>query len=1053
MKKRQMHNIMFRNMLLIAIVSFLGTSLLFLYNENNKFDQQIKVLRQHEHNDIRSKVKNEVTRTLNDVHFLKTTLDNELKIRLKARVNYAVQIAETVIKSNASDEEKKKLLISTLRGMRSLDPDEYFFIVDRDKNIVLWPPHPEMEGKKYSLFPDNIFQQEITQVLLNNKEGFITYNIIRPQGNSEPTAKLTYIKHLKPYDWYIGTGEFMDTYNKRVQAIIIKQLESIHLQYANYLFATSYDGQVILGPGQGKNFFTEENSDTAKIIHKLIDVARSGGGFCTYQTPNFANQASHVKLSYVMPVEDWGWYLGAGLPVNAIEFTITQKEKALKGEVAQNITYFFAIFALILIFSVVLARRLSTQTLHEINSFNQMMSVSANTGDPIDADNLNFYEFRKFAESVNQTLAGLKKSQAQYKKLLDNLTVAAAVSDESGKIVLLNQKFINLFGYTPSDIPTVAEWFMRAYPDPAYRQALLENWSELYIKAIKDNNIVLSAEAICHTAYDTDVNIAMSGTIQDSRVVMMFEDLTSFYLMQKELNKTQSLLAAAIENSPAGIAIIEKNELEPRMINSSLTDLLSPSGDSRAMNRTGVPYTILHTDGSAYPKSQRPIIRALTNGEIIRNEEIILEVAGKNHTETKYAYVNAAPVKNARGENIAALAIYIDISEQKKTQELLNQSQKMDAIGQLAGGIAHDFNNMLGGIIGASELIEYALEKNDDSKNIQHYLDMIINTSERAADLTSKLLAFSRKQSNKRAFVNIHDLIAETTAILKNTTDKRITIVNEFKAQTKWVYADESQIQSVLLNLGINATQAMTGGGELTYKSSNIIIETEQDSRNLDNMSPGEYVKIQICDTGTGIEPEIIDKIFEPFFTTKPQGKGTGLGLAAAHGTIIQHNGAIQVESTPGVGSVFSIILPACDYNAENVQLPKENLPCRTGNILLIEDEEIIRWTTTMILEDMGFNVTIAVDGKNGFEIFEQNKNKYDLVLLDMVMPRMNGKECYIKLKECSPEVNVIFISGYSPHHELDLENDKNLKAFLQKPFRKNDLINAINQALGVSGD
>jgi nitrogen-specific signal transduction histidine kinase len=375
--------------------------------------------------------------------------------------------------------------------------------------------------------------------------------------------------------------------------------------------------------------------------------------------------------------------------------------------------------------------------------------------------------------------------------------------------------------------------------------------------------------------------------------------------------------------------------------------------------------------------------------------------------------------------------------EQVKLESQLRQMEKMQAIGQLAGGIAHDINNQLGCILGYADIIH------DVNKEpvINEFIRKISQSVSRSADLVKKLLAFSRHGNCIMKPVNVTALIHEVVGLLQHSVDKSIALSMVAADGQQYVMGDPSQLQNALLNLGLNARDAiLPEGGTVTYEVHAMKIGPEE-QKQFPTCLPGEYVCLQVHDNGVGIPPEIIDRIFEPFFTTKPEGKGTGLGLAAVYGTITSHRGYIDVKSKPGEGSLFTILLPYYAPPAEGEEEQEEPIPFGSGTILVIDDEIDIRDTVAMMLRKCGFTVITAGDGLEGVQIYIKYFGKINMVILDMIMPGIDGKNTFERLIEIDPAVKVIIVSGYSVDGRVQAVLDKGARSFLQKPFRNADLL------------
>ncbi|MBU0985294.1 MAG: PAS domain S-box protein, partial [candidate division Zixibacteria bacterium] len=339
-----------------------------------------------------------------------------------------------------------------------------------------------------------------------------------------------------------------------------------------------------------------------------------------------------------------------------------------------------------------------------------------------------------------------------------------------------------------------------------------------------------------------------------------------------------------------------------------------------------------------------------------------------------------------------AVVIVTDVTEQRKLEEQLRQTWKMDSIGQLAGGVAHDFNNMLGGIIGAAELLAMTLSGNEE---VREYVNMIINTAERAAELTGKLLSFSRKGPVVAASMDIHETIQESLAILERSIDRRIDLQTHLHADVSTLHGDATSLQNIVLNLGVNARDAMPDGGTLNVTTENVEFDEAYCARSPFDIAPGLHIHLSIMDTGCGMTADVQRRIFEPFYTTKLVGKGTGLGLAAVYGAVKDHRGAITVYSEPGRGTVFHLYFPVDPTAVVGPSVEVGEDQRGTGCVLVVDDEEVIRTTAAHILENLGYEVMLAENGEQGVAQYAKHQHRIDVVILDMVMPRMNGQDCF----------------------------------------------------------
>ena len=384
--------------------------------------------------------------------------------------------------------------------------------------------------------------------------------------------------------------------------------------------------------------------------------------------------------------------------------------------------------------------------------------------------------------------------------------------------------------------------------------------------------------------------------------------------------------------------------------------------------------------------------------------------------------------------------------ERSRLEEQLRQSQKMEAVGRLAGGVAHDFNNLLSAIIGYSELL---LRKSPEGSYIHSKVMQIHRAGERAASLTRQLLAFSRKQTLEMKSIPLTALIEDISIMLRRLIGEDIRLITDLSADTWNVRGDKTQIEQILINLAVNSRDAMPEGGTLWIRTGNLAVD-DRNQPAYEDVTPGEYVKMSIIDIGIGMDDHTMQNMFEPFYTTKGLGKGTGLGLSTVYGIIKQHEGAINVSSAPGKGTTFTVLLPrSLDAAPQQASEPAMPLPGkRTTTILLVEDEESVREYAEEVLHTNGYSVLALSSPEDAIAATSNLTFTPDLLVTDVIMPNMNGKELFLILKEKLPGLNVLYISGYSADIIADrgiLEDGANL---LQKPFSMQALLTGVSELL-----
>jgi two-component system, cell cycle sensor histidine kinase and response regulator CckA len=377
-----------------------------------------------------------------------------------------------------------------------------------------------------------------------------------------------------------------------------------------------------------------------------------------------------------------------------------------------------------------------------------------------------------------------------------------------------------------------------------------------------------------------------------------------------------------------------------------------------------------------------------------------------------------------------------DVTERRLLEEQHRQAQKMESIGRLAGGIAHDFNNLLTAILGYSEVILLSLEPHEA---LRAKIETIRTTAEKAAALTRQLLAFSRKEPVQPAIIDLNSMLAESGKILSRLIPANVQMTTTLDSRLRKIYADRSQMEQVIMNLVLNARDAMPHGGELSIQSRNVVI-TQNAGLPHQLLEPGSYVLLSVSDSGCGIDEETRQHLFEPFFTKKPFGQGTGLGLATVYSIVQRMEGQIRVDSSPGRGTTFEVYLPA---TASDCFTDKEESidqsPCGSETILVVEDEDVVRHLVVEVLKEHGYRLLVAADGYEGLSVYEQNQGSIDLVITDMVMPRMSGRDLAQRLLSVHHHVKILYMSGYT---------DQNIAPFIQKPFKSALLLHKVREIL-----
>ncbi len=643
--------------------------------------------------------------------------------------------------------------------------------------------------------------------------------------------------------------------------------------------------------------------------------------------------------------------------------------------------------------------------------------------------------------SLTRALDEIKELNAALEKQVEELCIkdnaiassfsAILFADLDGKLTYANHAFLLLMGYRSEQevVGTHAFNFCHLQEDAAnIGDALLKrgNWvGEL--SAEKRDGTVFYVELVG--------NVVTGKSGKPICIMGSLIDITGRKQAEKKLQESEERYKSVVNNIPIGVSVISPDmkviSVNPQMNRwfPELDVTTHPSCFEAFNNPPGEGVCVYC-----------PVCLTLKDGEA---HEALTDTPSPEGT--RHYRVISAPIRDAGGNVTAAIELVEDYTEQKKLEAQLRHSQKMEAVGQLAGGIAHDFNNMLNVIMGYSGILQMKMAADDPLRvNVDH----VLTAAERAAGLTQSLLAFSRKQVIRLQPVNLREIILDVEKFLARIIGEDVEIHTIIKEDVLMVTADKGQIEQVLMNLATNARDAMPQGGTLSLVAESVEIDREYVKAH-GYGEPGMYALIAVTDTGSGMDADTAGRIFEPFFTTKDVGKGTGLGLAIVYGIVKQHNGYLNVYSEPCKGTTFKIYLPLLETeHPEKEPLPVPSQQGGTETILVAEDDPAIRSLTKGILEESGYTVIAAVDGRDALEKFIENRDRIQLLLLDIIMPKKHGKEVYDEIRRGGSAVKVIFVSGY-PEDFIKksgrLEEDSEL---LLKPITPQKLLLKIREVL-----
>jgi len=759
----------------------------------------------------------------------------------------------------------------------------------------------------------------------------------------------------------------------------------------------------------------DEFSDTDG--HSLLDSfvresTKTNGGFVDYYW-QWKDDPSRVvpKVSYVKLYEPWEWIVGTGVYIEDVR--------------AEMNTLVWRIVKVSLLILVVIGLMSTLMVWQSLQTDRQ----------------------RQEAED------SLRASEAQYREIAARIPGVvfqyAMNTDEENEIPFISERTEELIGIQPQEIVADPKLFFQAIHEDERERVVdslrdaahrMDNWNREF-RLVSRNGDVRWVRASAAPTKIPEKGILWNGLLLDISTL-------------KQSEQEREKLILLVENSTEFVGLIDHTG-NFIYINRAGRELLGVE-PAEEIGRICLDEVFLPDSNETFPHNGQAAL--MKNGSW-QGEGVLHNRHGEKIDVELGAYLNRDPsmiapiftaiiIRDQRARKLAE-------KKQKRLEEQLQQSQKLEAIGRLAGGIAHDFNNLLTGIIGNLSLAQ--MDANDEALS---YLQTAESAASRASDLVKQLLIFSRKSKPEVKSTDTGELLAEVANMLRATIDRRIEIGTEFNADDDWhILADPSQVHQVLINLCLNAHDAIkaqwkkesiSGAGQITMRLGHRHINRDYLRSNPD-AKEGRYVVITISDSGSGIDEAVLQHIFEPFFTTKETGKGTGLGLSLVYGIVRQHKGWIEVESQPKKGTSFHVYLPAFQGQAagqETQTSVKEDMPGGEETILLVDDENIVRNLGKTILTRKGYTILVAENGEEALTLFNEKKDSIDLIILDITMPKMSGLEVLQRIQDMTPGFPVLMSSGYVEQGQIEQLLEMGASGFIGKPYSIVDMTRTVRQTL-----
>lgn len=630
----------------------------------------------------------------------------------------------------------------------------------------------------------------------------------------------------------------------------------------------------------------------------------------------------------------------------------------------------------------------------------------------------------------------LRVSEKRFRTMIENSTDAIALIDTSGTILYKSPSVVNVTGYTPEELVGKNAFSLMHPDDAAYVQSL-------FVRLVQQPGTTVSAQFRYRHKNGTWVwleavaqNLIHEPTIQ--AIVSNYRNITERKNYEEELRQSEERYRTLIDNSRDAIF-----RLSPEGIIITINPAFEAMTGWVIQDWVGKSFTtIIHPEDV---KVSSEVFRRTIHGEVLPTFEVRIKTKSGGFINVE---VTLTPLK-VNERVIGILGDARDITDRKKLEDQMRQLQKMESIGVLAGGIAHDFNNILGIILAYTSALENRSSKNFEGR-YQQNIDAIKKAVERGSGIVKQILTFARKTETNFEAINLNDLTNDLVTILSETFPKTIEIKLDLSEEIPFISGDQNQVHQALLNLCMNARDAMSGGGVLTVSTS--VVDNAVVKHLFPEANAPKYARVSVTDTGVGIDEEIKPRIFDPFFTRKEFGSATGLGLSVVYGIIQNHQGFIDVQSELGKGSTFILYFPSLEIETLPEIAPRQNVhtTLQGGNetILIVEDEDLLRDLVKVMLEENGYNVLEASDGKQAVELYTKHSSEIAVVLSDMGLPKLGGWEAFQMMKTINPQVKAILASGYFDPDIRSKMINAGAKDYLQKPYVPEELLVRIRQII-----
>jgi PAS domain S-box-containing protein len=789
------------------------------------------------------------------------------------------------------------------------------------------------------------------------------------------------------------------------------------------------------GLRDGEDIWSNQDSDGQYVIQEIVNraIALKPGNMTTirYRWQNLGEPAPRWKIARLAYYAPWDWVIGTSVYEDELQaYDILLSEGRIRmirimSVAGLVITVLIGLLSMIITWSLTRPVRQMTEVAEKIigGDLNQVVPVTSQ-----DEIGILAHTFNLMTDKLNHSLESLRNSEGKYRSIFENALEGLYQSSLAGRFINVNPALARILGYdSPEDlIVNITDIRHQFYVNPKDRDTLLE--------AISNNKQAFGFEIHCYRKDRRKIWIAISARMRHDEagnpafIEGFITDINARKLTEEALLESKNYLDEII-NSVGDPLFVKDQHHRWVLVNNALCNLMGRSREE----------LLGKSDYDFFPKEEADVFWKKDELVLARGTESINEESFTGAHGIVYTIVTKKTLYTNKNGEKYIVGIIRDITDQKRAEAekkrleaQLNQSQRMEAIGTLAGGVAHDFNNILQPMLGYAELLRMHLP----ADNPQHrYVERLYTAGLRAKSLVDQILTFSRRSERTIAPVQLQTILEEVYKLCRSTIPANIEISTDIQNDCAAVLLDPSQFHQVAMNLIINAYHAVEqSGGIISIRLQEITLENDQMMGT--SLPPGRYALFSVADTGCGIEPSIMDKIFDPYFTTKEQGKGTGLGLAVVYGIVKELKGDIKILSELGKGTTFNIYLPL-NLDSLEVRAPAseaQQFPTGSERILLVDDEAMIIEMETLILEELGYQVTSRLNSIEALELFKTNPQAFDLVITDLTMPQMTGEHLSKEIIAINPAIPIIICSGYGEMIGSAQAKAIGVKVLLKKP-------------------